>query len=65
MVASADGDLYTPFPQNNNIPEERRPSSEEGSGIHSPIFGVKYATSRGDSNRKSLIHPSSATILNK
>ena len=52
MVASADGDLYTP--QNHNMPEESRSSSEEGSGIRSPIFGVQYATSRGDSNRKSL-----------
>jgi hypothetical protein len=52
MVASADGDLYTPFPQSSStMPDESNPSSEEGSGLHSPVFGVQY---HGDSNRESL-----------
>lgn len=51
MVASANSDLYTPFPQ-GPMREESGPSSEEGSGLHSPIFGVQYAQPHGDSNRK-------------
>ena len=51
MVASADSDLYPPFPRNNMPEAPSGPSSEEGSGLHSPIFGGQYAHPHGDSNR--------------
>jgi len=47
MVASANGDLYTPFPR-GMILEEGPQSSEEGSGLHSPVFGAPFPP-RGDS----------------
>lgn len=50
MAVCANSDLYPPFPH-SSIPEESGPSSEEGSGLHSPIFS-QY-TPHGDSNRKS------------
>ncbi|PIL36283.1 transcription factor [Ganoderma sinense ZZ0214-1] len=43
MVASSNGDLYTPFPHMPII-EEGVQSSEEGSDLHSPIFDAPYAT---------------------
>lgn len=41
MVASADTDIYSPF-QQPMISEEGPQSSEEGSGLHSPVFGAPY-----------------------
>ncbi|RPD58663.1 hypothetical protein L227DRAFT_587060 [Lentinus tigrinus ALCF2SS1-6] len=41
MVASSNGDLYTPFP---HMIEEGIQSSEEGSDLHSPVFEASYAT---------------------
>ena len=46
MVASSNGDLYTPFPH-MPIVEEGVQSSEEGSDLHSPIFDAPYATPDG------------------
>lgn len=46
MVASSNGDLYTPFPHMSGI-EEGVQSSEEGSDLHSPIFEASYATQDG------------------
>ncbi|KAI0769420.1 hypothetical protein BD413DRAFT_477518 [Trametes elegans] len=46
MVASANGDLYTPFPHMPVI-EEGVQSSEEGSVLHSPIYEPSYATPGG------------------
>lgn len=49
MVTSATSDPYSPF-QPHMLPEEGPQSSEEGSGIHSPVFGAagQYST-HGDS----------------
>ncbi|KAF8149340.1 hypothetical protein B0H34DRAFT_733344 [Crassisporium funariophilum] len=49
MVASANEDIYSPF-QQSMLPEEGPQSSEEGSGLHSPVFGAPYPT-HGDSFR--------------
>ena len=46
MVASSNGDLYTPFPH-MSVMEEGVQSSEEGSDLHSPIFEASYATPDG------------------
>ena len=46
MVASSNGDLYTPFPH-MPIVEEGVQSSEEGSDLHSPIFDAPYTTPDG------------------
>ncbi|EJF65212.1 hypothetical protein DICSQDRAFT_166265 [Dichomitus squalens LYAD-421 SS1] len=46
MVASSNGDLYTPFPHMHMV-EEGVQSSEEGSDLHSPIFEAPYATPDG------------------
>ena len=57
MVASANGDLYTPFPHMPII-EEGVQSSEEGSVLHSPIYEASYATPGGTctlSGRSSLL----------
>jgi hypothetical protein len=43
MVASANTDIYSPF-QQTMISEEGPQSSEEGSGLHSPVFGAPYPT---------------------
>lgn len=53
MVTSTNADLYTPFPQGMTL-EEGPQSSEEGSGLHSPIFGAPFPPPHGDSSRKSL-----------
>ncbi|OSD04134.1 hypothetical protein PYCCODRAFT_1451417 [Trametes coccinea BRFM310] len=45
-VASANGDLYTPFP-NMPVIEEGIQSSEEGSVLHSPIYEPSYVTPGG------------------
>uniref|UniRef100_A0A8H7Y1S2 Zn(2)-C6 fungal-type domain-containing protein n=1 Tax=Psilocybe cubensis TaxID=181762 RepID=A0A8H7Y1S2_PSICU len=49
MVSSANADPYSPF-QQTMVPEEGPQSSEEGSGLHSPVFGAPYTT-HGDSFR--------------
>ncbi|KAJ7596839.1 hypothetical protein C8J56DRAFT_918462 [Mycena floridula] len=41
MVASLDEDSYLPF-QHPMLTEEGIQSSEEGSGLHSPIFGAQF-----------------------
>ncbi|KAI0368375.1 hypothetical protein BV20DRAFT_1084510 [Pilatotrama ljubarskyi] len=46
MVASANGDLYSPFSHMPPI-EEGVQSSEEGSVLHSPIYEPPYATPGG------------------
>ncbi|KAF9552718.1 hypothetical protein CPC08DRAFT_714372 [Agrocybe pediades] len=65
MVASTNADLYPPF-QQTMLPEEGPQSSEDGSGLHSPVFGAPYPT-HGDSFRyhhESLdIHSSTAPML--
>lgn len=63
MVASADSDLYSPFPHNSMPEEPSGPSSEEGSGLHSPIFGGQYAHPHGDSNRMFKTPHSSSLLL--
>ncbi|KAJ8501742.1 hypothetical protein ONZ45_g12033 [Pleurotus djamor] len=50
MVASVNSDLYTPFLPQGMILDEGPQSSEEGSGLHSPVFGVPFATPHGDNN---------------
>ena len=47
MVASTNADIYSPFHQ-PMINEDGPQSSEEGSGLHSPVFGAPYPT-HGDS----------------
>ena len=47
MVASTSADIYSPF-HHPMINEEGPQSSEEGSGLHSPVFGAPYPT-HGDS----------------
>ena len=46
MVASSNGELYTPFPHMQVI-EEGVQSSEEGSDLHSPTYEPSYATADG------------------
>ncbi|KAI0829772.1 hypothetical protein BC628DRAFT_1477485 [Trametes gibbosa] len=46
MVASANGDLYSPFAHMPPL-EEGVQSSEEGSVLHSPIYEHAYATPTG------------------
>ncbi|KAG6335686.1 hypothetical protein ID866_3392 [Astraeus odoratus] len=50
MVASTNGDVYTPFPH-TIIVEDGPQSSEDGSGLHSPIFGAQFPQPHGDSIR--------------
>ena len=48
MVASSNGDLYTPYSHHiHHVMEEGVQSSEEGSDLHSPIFEPSYATADG------------------
>ena len=47
MVASSNGDIYTPFARPMTVMEEGVQSSEEGSDLHSPIFEPSYATADG------------------
>ncbi|KAG1751431.1 uncharacterized protein EDB91DRAFT_1105483 [Suillus paluster] len=47
MVISTDSDIYTPFPQGMII-EDGPQSSEDGSGLHSPIFGAQFPQPHGD-----------------
>ncbi|KAG0700822.1 hypothetical protein DFH29DRAFT_602797 [Suillus ampliporus] len=47
MVISTDSDIYTPFPQSMII-EDGPQSSEDGSGLHSPIFGAQFPQPHGD-----------------
>ncbi|KAF8153666.1 hypothetical protein BJ912DRAFT_1014320, partial [Pholiota molesta] len=51
MVTSPATDIYSPF-QPQIMSEEGHQSSEEGSGLHSPVFGAPYPT-HGDSFRYS------------
>ena len=46
MVASSNGDLFTPLPH-MTVMEEGIQSSEEGSDLHSPVFEPSYATPDG------------------
>ncbi|KAG1832399.1 hypothetical protein EV424DRAFT_1342372 [Suillus variegatus] len=48
MVISTDSDIYTPFPQSVMM-EDGPQSSEDGSGLHSPIFGAQFPQPHGDS----------------
>ncbi|KAL4078296.1 hypothetical protein V8B97DRAFT_1936553 [Scleroderma yunnanense] len=50
MVASSNGDVYPPFPH-PIIVEDGPQSSEDGSGLHSPIFGAQFPQPHGDSIR--------------
>lgn len=62
MVASASVDPYSPFHQHAMPAEDGPQSSEEGSGLHSPVsFGAPYAT-HGDS-RKPLVAIASFSLL--
>ncbi|KAG1812086.1 uncharacterized protein BJ212DRAFT_1371289 [Suillus subaureus] len=47
MVISTDSDIYTPFPQGIMM-EDGPQSSEDGSGLHSPIFGAQFPQPHGD-----------------
>ena len=47
MVASANSDLYSPFQRGMNT-EEGQQSSEDGSGVHSPVFGAPFPSPHGD-----------------
>ncbi|KAG1790494.1 uncharacterized protein HD556DRAFT_1310512 [Suillus plorans] len=47
MVISTDSDIYTPFPQSVMM-EDGPQSSEDGSGLHSPIFGAQFPQPHGD-----------------
>lgn len=49
MVISTDSDIYTPFPQ--MIIEDGPQSSEDGSGLHSPIFSAHFPQPHGDSSK--------------
>ncbi|KIM45747.1 hypothetical protein M413DRAFT_17514 [Hebeloma cylindrosporum] len=60
MVASTNADIYSPF-QQPMINEDGPQSSEEGSGLHSPVFGAPYPT-HGDSFRYQDVHHSSGMI---
>ena len=62
MVASASADPYSPFHPHTMPAEDGPQSSEEGSGLHSPVsFGAPYAT-HGDS-RKPLVAIASFILL--
>ncbi|OJA20523.1 hypothetical protein AZE42_01595 [Rhizopogon vesiculosus] len=50
MVISTDSDIYTPFPQGIMM-EDGPQSSEDGSGLHSPIFSAHFPQPHGDSIR--------------
>ncbi|KAI6033231.1 hypothetical protein F5J12DRAFT_799618 [Pisolithus orientalis] len=50
MVASSNGDVYAQFPH-GIIVDDGPQSSEDGSGLHSPIFGAHFPHSHGDSIR--------------
>ncbi|TFK44027.1 hypothetical protein BDQ12DRAFT_717221 [Crucibulum laeve] len=66
MVASVNSDLYSPF-QQHIMHEEGPQSSEEGSGLHSPVYSP-YAPPHGDNFRYQQpdhldVHHSAAAIL--
>ncbi|KIK27597.1 hypothetical protein PISMIDRAFT_8021 [Pisolithus microcarpus 441] len=50
MVASTNGDVYAHFPH-GIIVDDGPQSSEDGSGLHSPIFGAQFPHPHGDSIR--------------
>ncbi|KAF9227168.1 hypothetical protein BS17DRAFT_727147 [Gyrodon lividus] len=58
MVASVNSDIYSPFPHGMII-EDAPQSSEDGSGLHSPIFGEHFPQPHGDSIR---YHPDQLDI---
>ncbi|KAF9241857.1 hypothetical protein BU15DRAFT_87078 [Melanogaster broomeanus] len=60
MVASVSSDIYSPFPHGMII-EDGPQSSEDGSGLHSPIFGAQFPQPHGDSIR---YHPDQLDIHN-
>jgi hypothetical protein len=52
MVVSANADLYSPFPHSLSVDEgPQSTSSEEGSGLHSPVLGPPFPSPNGDSSR--------------
>lgn len=51
-VASASSDVFSP----HMIVDDGHQSSEDGSGLHSPIFGAQFPHPHGDSSSE----PSSA-----
>ncbi|KIK02612.1 hypothetical protein K443DRAFT_131780 [Laccaria amethystina LaAM-08-1] len=59
-VASASSDLYSPFQPQNMPNEDNPPSSEDGSGVHSPVlFSTPYP---GDSNSFRYQHDSTPNL---
>ncbi|KAF9066700.1 hypothetical protein BDP27DRAFT_1404271 [Rhodocollybia butyracea] len=50
MVASINNDLYSPF-QHPSMAEEGPQSSEDGSGIHSPVFDSHFPPPHGNDFR--------------
>jgi hypothetical protein len=54
MVASANGELYPSFPP-GMILDDGGQSSEDGSGLHSPIFPTSYPRSDMDGGRKFIL----------
>lgn len=62
MVASADTDIYSPF-QQPIISEDGPQSSEEGSGLHSPVFGAPYPTHTDNCMSLSPFNPSMTDLL--
>ncbi|KIK99397.1 hypothetical protein PAXRUDRAFT_822813 [Paxillus rubicundulus Ve08.2h10] len=60
MVVSVNSDIYSPFPHGMII-EDGPQSSEDGSGLHSPIFGAQFPQPHGDSIR---YHPDQLDIHN-
>ncbi|KAG8214094.1 hypothetical protein J3R82DRAFT_10852 [Butyriboletus roseoflavus] len=53
MVVSATSDVYSPFPA--MIVDDGPQSSDDGSGLHSPIFGAQFPPPHGDSSLR--YHP--------
>ncbi|KAI6040220.1 hypothetical protein EDC04DRAFT_2567248 [Pisolithus marmoratus] len=50
MVTTTNGDVYAHFPH-GIIVDDGPQSSEDGSGLHSPIFGAQFPHPHGDSIR--------------
>ncbi|EAU90780.2 hypothetical protein CC1G_09257 [Coprinopsis cinerea okayama7 len=51
MVATNNGDMFQSFQHTMQLPDEGPGSSEDGSGLHSPVFGAAYPSTHGDSFR--------------
>lgn len=60
MVASINSDLYSPF-QHPSMAEEGPSSSDDGSGLHSPVFDHEFP--RNDCEFQPLRHVTSSVLI--